>query len=156
MAFTENDFVRCLNQLRFVPFHFAMGVVLLAAVNSDSLLIASDNADAATQQDTVRRQQARSRQQVGTDRNTCAEDTTHVRTNGTDLKRALKAFRKRLKITVLDAESSIGGGPMSSGRQSAIIAITPPERYPRSVWDELVRQDRLLDAKAGMYELPPE
>ena len=71
------------------------------------------------------------------------------------LKRALKAFRKRLKITVLDAESSIGGGPMSSGRESAIVAITPPERYPRAVWDELVRQGRLLDAKKGMFELPP-
>ena len=72
------------------------------------------------------------------------------------LKRALKAFRKRLKITVLDAESSIGGGPMSSGRESAIVALTPPERYPRPVWDELVRQGRLLDVKKGMYELPPE
>jgi len=72
------------------------------------------------------------------------------------LKRALKAFRKRLKITVLDAESSLGVGPMSSGRRSAIVGITPPERYPRSVWDELVRQGRLLDAKRGMYELPPE
>ena len=72
------------------------------------------------------------------------------------LKRALKAFRKRLKITVLDAESSIGGGPMSGGRKSAIVAITPPERYPRAVWDELVRQGRLLDARMGTYELPPE
>lgn len=72
------------------------------------------------------------------------------------LKRALKAFRKRLKITVLDAESGIGGGPMSSGQRSDIVAIVPPERYPRAVWDELVRQGRLLDAKKGMYELPPE
>ena len=72
------------------------------------------------------------------------------------LKRALKAYRKRLKITVLDAESSLGGGPMSSGRASGIVGITPPERYPRSVWDELVRQGRLIDAKKGMYELPPE
>jgi len=72
------------------------------------------------------------------------------------LKRALKAFRKRLKITVLDAESSVGGGPMSSCRRSSIVAITPPERYPRAVWDELVRQGRLIDAKKGMYELPPE
>ena len=72
------------------------------------------------------------------------------------LKRALKAYRKRFKITVLDAESSIGGGPMSSGRRSSIVAITPPDRYPPAVWQELVRQGRLLDAKRGMYELPPE
>ena len=72
------------------------------------------------------------------------------------LKRALKAYRKRLKVTLLDAESSLGGGPFSGGRKSSIVAITPPERYPRAVWQELVRQKRLLDAKQGMYELPPE
>jgi hypothetical protein len=72
------------------------------------------------------------------------------------LKRAMKAYRKRLKVTVLDAESSIGGGPMSSGRQSHIVGITPPERYPRAVWDELVRQKRLLISGRGTYELPPE
>ena len=72
------------------------------------------------------------------------------------LKRALKAYRKSLKVTRLDAESSIGGGPMSSGRSSGIVGITPPERYPRAVWDELVRQGRLLSAGHGTYELPPD
>lgn len=72
------------------------------------------------------------------------------------LKRALKAFRKSLKVTRLDAESSIGGGPMSSGRASGILGMTPPSRYPRDVWDELVRQGRLLGGKQGIYELPPE
>ncbi len=72
------------------------------------------------------------------------------------LKRALKAYRKRLKVTRLDAETTLGGGPMSSGRKSTILGITPPDRYPRAVWDELVRQGRLLDAKQGMYELPPD
>jgi hypothetical protein len=36
------------------------------------------------------------------------------------------------------------------------VAVTPPDRYPRAVWDELVRQGRLKDARHGMYELPPE
>ncbi len=72
------------------------------------------------------------------------------------LKRALKAFRKSLKVTRLDAESTIGHGPMSGGRQSGILGITPPSRYPREVWDELARQGRLIDAKHGIYELPPE
>jgi hypothetical protein len=72
------------------------------------------------------------------------------------LKRALKAYRKRLKVTLLDAESSMGGGPFSSGRKSSIVGITPPERYPRAVWQELVRQRRLLDSGQGTYELPPE
>jgi hypothetical protein len=74
------------------------------------------------------------------------------------LKRALKAFRKRLKVTQLDAESSIGGGhrATSTGRSSGIVGVVPPERYPRAVWDELVRQKRLLGGRHGTYELPPE
>jgi hypothetical protein len=72
------------------------------------------------------------------------------------LKRALKAYRKRLKVTLLDAESSLGGGPFSSGRRSDIVGITPPERYPATVWDELVRQKRLVSCGHGTYELAPE
>ena len=71
------------------------------------------------------------------------------------LKRAMKAYRKRLKLTVLDAESSVGGGPMSGGRSSGIVGITPPDHYPRAVWDELVRLGRLVDVRHGMFELPP-
>lgn len=71
------------------------------------------------------------------------------------LKRAMKAFRKSLGVTQLDAESSFAGGPMSSGRQSGITGITPPVRYPREVWAELARQGRLVDARQGVYELPP-
>jgi hypothetical protein len=72
------------------------------------------------------------------------------------LRRAMTAFRKTLKITRLDSESSFGGGPMSSGRHSSIVGITPPNRYGRDVWDELVRQKRLLGGRHGVYELPPE
>jgi hypothetical protein len=72
------------------------------------------------------------------------------------LKRAMKAYRKSLKVTVLAAETTLGGGPMSSGRKSTIVGIRPPDRYPSSVWKELVRQGRLLDARQGLYELPPE
>lgn len=72
------------------------------------------------------------------------------------LKRALKAFRKRLNLVRLDAESSVGGGPMSSGRQSGIVGVRPPDQYPQEVWDELVRQKRLLPARDGVLELPPE
>ena len=70
-----------------------------------------------------------------------------------ELKRALKAFKKRLKLTRLDAESVIGGGPMSSGRDSGIVAITPPNQFPPAVWDELVKQGKLKHAGHGTYEL---
>jgi hypothetical protein len=72
------------------------------------------------------------------------------------LRRAVKAFRKSLKITRLDAESSIGANPMTSGRASSIVGMVPPTRYPRDVWDELVRQGRMSGGKHGIYELPPE
>jgi len=70
-----------------------------------------------------------------------------------ELSRALQAFKKRLKLTRLDHESKLGYGPMTGGRPSAIVAITPPNQYPRSVWDALVAQGRLKKGQQGMYEL---
>lgn len=71
------------------------------------------------------------------------------------LRRALKAFTKSLKITQLDSESSLGGRGMTSGRVSGIVGIRPPDRFPREVWDELVRQGQLRGGRQGIYELPP-
>jgi hypothetical protein len=71
------------------------------------------------------------------------------------LRRAIKAFRKSLKITRLDAESSVNANPMSSGRASSIVGIVPPPRYPGEVWRELVREGRLAGGRQGVYELPP-
>jgi hypothetical protein len=70
-----------------------------------------------------------------------------------ELKAAFKAFKRRLKLTRLDEESGIAGGPLSGGRGSAIVAITPPGEYSQAVWDELVRQGKLRRAGQGMYEL---
>jgi len=70
-----------------------------------------------------------------------------------ELKQALKAFRKRLRLTRLDAESNLGVGPMSGGNSSGIVAITPPNQYPRTVWDELVKQGKLKHASHGMYAM---
>ncbi len=72
------------------------------------------------------------------------------------LKQAMKAFKKRLKLTRLDEESNVGGGPFSSGRSSGIVAIQPPNQYPREVWEKLVEQGRLRRAGGGMYELIQE
>ena len=71
-----------------------------------------------------------------------------------ELKAALKAFKKRLKLTCLDDQSRIGVGPMSSGRPSSIVAITPPDQYPTAIWEELARQGKLRRAGSGQYELP--
>lgn len=69
------------------------------------------------------------------------------------LKRAMRAFRKRLGVTQLDDESTVGGGPMSGGRASGISGVSPPRDYPREIWLELARQGRLVNAGQGVFEL---
>jgi hypothetical protein len=71
------------------------------------------------------------------------------------LKRALAALKKKIKITRLDEESRIGGGAMSSGRRSTVVAVAPPREFGSEVWDELVRQKRLRGSR-GVYEIPPQ
>ena len=70
-----------------------------------------------------------------------------------ELKSALKAFRKRLKLTQLDDQSRLGYGPMTGGQQSSIVAIAPPDQFPAAVWEELARQGKLKRAGSGMYSL---
>jgi hypothetical protein len=73
--------------------------------------------------------------------------------NKDQLKQALKAFKKRLKLIRLDAESQISGGPLTSGRDSGIVAIQAPNEFTQAVWDELVRRGKLKPAGHGTYEL---
>jgi hypothetical protein len=70
-----------------------------------------------------------------------------------ELKAAFKAFKKRLKVTQLDQDSSISGGPLSGGRRATILAITPPNQFSQAVWEELVRQGKLKRGGGGTYEL---
>lgn len=72
------------------------------------------------------------------------------------LKRAMKAFRKRLKLTRLDEESKLGVGPLTGGKRSGVVAITPPNQYPPVVWEELVKQGKLKRAGRGFYGLAQE
>lgn len=72
------------------------------------------------------------------------------------LRDALKAFKKRLKLSKLDDESSLGRGPLSSGKPSGLVAITPPHQFPRAIWDALAAAGRLKYAGQGMYQLPDQ
>jgi len=72
------------------------------------------------------------------------------------IKRAMKAFRKRLKLMRLDDESSIGQNPLSKGEASTILGIRPPEQYPPELWDELVELGRLRKIDSGVYEIIPQ
>ena len=71
-------------------------------------------------------------------------------------KKAMKAFRKRLKLTRLDEESKLGYGAMTGGHKSGVVAIEPPRQFPPEVWAELVKQGRLKNAGRGFYELVEE
>ena len=69
------------------------------------------------------------------------------------LKRALKTFRKRLRLMRLDAEYKLGGGALSGGKHSGIVAIRPPNNFPQAVWEELVKMGKLRYEGRGLYEL---
>ena len=69
-----------------------------------------------------------------------------------ELKSALKAFKKRLKVTQLENDSRLSRSPLS-GRTGDIVAITPPNQFSQEVWDELVRQGKLKKTAPGMYGL---
>ena len=71
------------------------------------------------------------------------------------LKQALKAFRKRLKLTKLDHESRLGVGPMSSGREADFDAIVAPHEFKENVWLELTRTGQLESLGRGFYKLGP-
>lgn len=71
-----------------------------------------------------------------------------------NLKRALRAFRKKLKTLRRDDESRLGNRYVTSGKPSSITAITPPNEYPTPVWSKLVELGRLKRAGKGTFELP--
>lgn len=71
-----------------------------------------------------------------------------------NLKRALRAFRRKLKALRRDDESKLGSRYVTYGKTSDIAAIEPPHEYPRKVWTKLVELKRLKDAGSGTYQLP--
>jgi len=68
-----------------------------------------------------------------------------------DQKKALRAFKKKLKATQLEEDSRLGRGPLSSGK-AQIIAIQPPTGFGRTVWEELASLG-YLNRDGGFYEL---
>lgn len=71
--------------------------------------------------------------------------------SGEVLKKAYKAFKKRLKLAKLD-DSSTAGGALSSG-DKGLTAVSPPDTYGAEVWEQLARQGRLKSVGYGLYEL---
>ncbi len=67
-----------------------------------------------------------------------------------ELKRALKAFKKRLKLMRLDDESGLSRG---GGKKTGITGITPPAGHPPGIWDELVALGKLKREMSNTYSV---
>jgi hypothetical protein len=68
-----------------------------------------------------------------------------------ELKRAYKAFKKRLKLARADDSTGLRGT-----KTSKIGGITPPSGFPAEVWDELATQGKLRREGGGIYSLASE
>jgi hypothetical protein len=69
-----------------------------------------------------------------------------------ELKRAFKAFKKRLKLARLDDASGLSRGT----KTTKIGGITPPPGHPPGVWEELAAQGKLKREGSGVYSLAGE
>lgn len=69
------------------------------------------------------------------------------------LQRAMKALKKRLKVTRLDDESKLGHDPMSKGGHSGVVGVKPPPQYPAEVWQALEQKGRIRIDRHGLCEI---
>ncbi len=69
-----------------------------------------------------------------------------------DQKKALKAYKKRMKMQQLDDDSRLGHSPLT-GARSKIVAIQPPSGFGRDVWEQLADLGYLKRDSGGFYEL---
>ena len=53
-----------------------------------------------------------------------------------ELKKAFKAFKKRVKLTQLNDDSRLGHSPLT-GKRETVVAIQPPTGFGREIWEEL-------------------
>lgn len=67
-----------------------------------------------------------------------------------ELKRALKSFKKRMKLARLDDESGLSRG---GNRKSGIVGIAPPTGHPDGIWEELVAKGKLRREMGGTYSV---
>ena len=67
--------------------------------------------------------------------------------------KAMKAFKKRLKIYQADAAGSSGPASHLSRDRGTITAINPPDSFPPEIWDELVEKGKLKKVGRNLYEI---
>ncbi|HZZ42167.1 MAG TPA: hypothetical protein VFE58_04460 [Tepidisphaeraceae bacterium] len=69
-----------------------------------------------------------------------------------ELRSALKAFRKRLKMMQLEDDSKLGRSPLT-GQKSTVTAIRPPAGFGKEIWEELATKEVLKYDGGGLYML---
>ena len=67
-----------------------------------------------------------------------------------EMKRALKAFRKKMKLQQLEDDSRLGRSPVT-GPKSKIVAIQPPTGFGREIWQKLADDGYLKSDGGGFY-----
>ncbi|MDG2200861.1 MAG: hypothetical protein P8K80_06725 [Phycisphaerales bacterium] len=71
-----------------------------------------------------------------------------------ELRKAMKAFRRRLKLTKLDHESKLGRSPLSTGKDADFDSIIPPMEFSPETWKVLAARGELESTGRGFYMLP--
>lgn len=71
-----------------------------------------------------------------------------------ELHKAMRAFRKKLKLTQLEEDSRLGKSPLT-GSRSTIVSIQPPTGFGREIWVELAEKGYLKNDGGGFYQLVP-
>jgi hypothetical protein len=67
-----------------------------------------------------------------------------------EMKKALKAFKKRMKLTQLDDDSRLGHSPLT-GARSQVLSIQPPKGFGTEVWEQLADSGFLKRDGVGFY-----
>ncbi len=67
-----------------------------------------------------------------------------------ELRKALRAFRKRLKMTQLEEDSKLGRSHLT-GQKNTITAIQPPLGFGKAIWQELCDKGALKYDGGGLY-----
>ena len=70
-------------------------------------------------------------------------------------KKALKAFKKRLKLTQLDDDSRLGRSPLTGSPTEKVVSIQAPAGFGKEIWEELVEAGFLRRDGIGFYQLVP-
>ena len=71
-----------------------------------------------------------------------------------EMRKALKAFKKRMKLTQLDDDSRLGHSPLT-GAKNKVISIQPPAGFGRESGEERAEKGFLKRDGVGCYELVP-